>query len=39
MRQKIFMWKTPANYRNKKPLGLRPTNLNLLFGIKLHKFT
>ena len=35
----IFMWKTLKNYGNKKPLGLRPTNLNPLYEIKLHKFT
>ena len=39
MRHMIFMWKTFKNYRNKKPLGLRPTNLNPLFEINLHRFT
>ena len=39
MRNKIFMWKTLINYEDKKPQGLRPTNLNLLFKIKLHRFT
>ena len=27
MRHKIFMWKSPTNYWDKKPRGLRPTNL------------
>ena len=39
MRHKIFKWKTPTNCVDKKPQGLRPTNLNPLFKIKLHKFT
>ena len=39
MRNKIFMWKTLINCEDKKPQGLRPTNLNLLFKIKLHRFT
>ena len=39
MRHMIFMWKTFKNYGNKKPLGLRPTNLNPLFEINLHRFT
>ena len=39
MRQNIFTWKTPTNYEGKKLRGLRPTNLNLLFEIKLHRFT
>ena len=39
MRHNIFTWKTPTNYGDKKPQGIRPTNLSLLFKIKLHKFT
>ena len=39
MRQKIFTWKTPTNNEHKKSWGLRPTNLNPLFEIKLHIFT
>ena len=39
MRHKIFKWKTPTNYEDKKPRGLRSTNINPLFKIKLHKFT
>ena len=31
--------KTPTNCGDKKPRGLRPTNLNPLFEIKLHGFT
>ena len=38
MRHKIFMWKTPTNYGDKNPRDLRPTNLNLLFKVKLHRF-
>ena len=38
MRYKIFMWKTPTNCGDKKPRGLRPSNLNPLFEIKLHRF-
>ena len=33
------MWKTPINYGDKKPQGLRHTNLNLLFELKLYRFT
>ena len=29
----------PTNCGDKKPRGLRPTNLNPLFEIKLHRFT
>ena len=29
----------PINCEDKKPRGLRPTNLNPLFEIKLHRFT
>ena len=39
MRHKIFIWTTPTNSGDKKPLGLRPTNLNPLLEIKLHIFT
>ena len=39
MRHKIFRWKPPTNYGDKKPQGLRPTDLNSLFEIKLYKFT
>ena len=39
MRHKICMLKTPTNFGEKNPQGLRPTNLNPLFKIKLHKFT
>ena len=38
MRHKIFTWKTPTNCGDKKPRGLRPTNLNPLFEIKSHRF-
>ena len=39
MRLKIFTWKTLTNCEDKKPQGLRPTNLNPLFEIKLYRFT
>ena len=40
MRYKIFYVENPyTNCRDKKPRGLRPTNLNPLYEIKLHKFT
>ena len=39
MRHKIFTWKTPTSCGDKKPRGLKLTNLNPLFEIKLHKFT
>ena len=42
MRHKRFLrGKPPQTYedKKKKPQGLRPTNLNPLFEIKLHKFT
>ena len=39
MRYKFFTWKTPTNCRDKKPRDLRPTNLNPLFEVKLHRFT
>ena len=39
MRHKIFTWKTPTNYEDKKPRGLRPINWNPPFEIKSHKFT
>ena len=40
MRHKIFTWKTPhANCGDKKPRGLRAININILYEIKLHKFT
>ena len=38
MRHEISIWKTPTNFGDKKPRGLRPTNQNPLFGIKLHNF-
>ena len=38
MRYKIFTWKTPTNFGDKKQ-GLRPTNLKPLLEIKLHRFT
>ena len=34
-----FYIENPTNCGDKKPHGLRPTNLNPLFEIKLHKFT
>ena len=40
MRHKIFYVENPHKLMEiKKPRGVRPTNLNPLFGIKLHKFT
>ena len=39
MRHKIFTLKTPQIVEIKKSYGIRPTNLNPLFEIKLHKFT
>ena len=40
MRHKIFYVENPPQTSEKrKPRGLRPTNLNPLFEIKLHKFT
>ena len=39
MRHEIFIWKTPTNSGDKKPLGLRPTSLNPLLQIKLQRFT
>ena len=36
---RFFIWKTPTNCKDKKLRGLRPTNLNPLFKIKLHRFT
>ena len=30
MRYKVFTWKIPTNFGEKKPQGLRPTNLNPL---------
>ena len=31
----MFTWKTPTHCGDKKPRGVRPTNLNPLFEIKL----
>ena len=40
MRHKIFYMENPhTNHGDKKPWGLRRTNLNPLFEIKLHRFT
>ena len=40
MRHEILMWKTPTlTMEIKKPQGLKPTNVNLLYEIKLHKLT
>ena len=33
------MWKTPKNWGDRKPWGLRPINRNPLFKIKSHRFT
>ena len=34
MKYKIFTWKSSTKYGDKKPRGLKPTNLNPLFEIK-----
>ena len=40
MRHKDFyVENSHTNYEDKKPRGLRPTNLNPLYEIKLHRFT
>ena len=39
MKHKIFTWKTPTNYEDKKSGCLRPINQNPLFEIKSHRFT